>query len=78
MPFAAIRPMCVGVDRVGGGVLLAYLTGLNLNDLTMDPFGHPPWVRPVEYGPDRRRHRLPVRWRGRRVRAETGGGATGG
>ena len=49
LPFAAIRPS-VWAWTASGAVLLAYVTGLNLNDLTVHPFGHPPWVRPVEYG----------------------------
>ena len=49
LPFAAIRPS-VWAWTASAAVLLAYVTGLNLNDLTVHPFGHPPWVRPVEYG----------------------------
>ncbi len=49
LPFAAIRPSA-WAWTASVAVLLSYLTGLNLNDLQMEPFGHPFWVRPVEYG----------------------------
>ena len=49
LPFAAMRPSA-WAWTASVAVLLAYVTGLNLNDLALDPFGHPPWVRPVEYG----------------------------
>ena len=49
LPFATIRPTA-WAWTASVAVLLSYLTGLNLNDLTLDPFGHPPWVRPAEYG----------------------------
>ena len=31
-------------------VLLAYVTGLNLDDMGLEPYAHPWWVRPVEFG----------------------------
>lgn len=31
-------------------VLLSYLTGLNLDDTRLHPYGHPWWVRPLEFG----------------------------
>ena len=31
-------------------VLLAYVTGLNLDDMRLEPYAHPWWVRPVEFG----------------------------
>ena len=49
LPFAAIRPSA-WAWTASVSVLLAYVTGMNLDDLQMDPFGHPSWVRPVEYG----------------------------
>lgn len=49
LPFAAIRPSA-WAWTASVAVLLAYVTGLNLEDLQMDPFGHPAWVRPLEYG----------------------------
>ena len=49
LPFAAIRPSA-WAWTASVAVLLAYVTGINLDDLQMDPFGHPVWVRPVEYG----------------------------
>ncbi len=49
LPFATIRPSA-WAWTASVAVLLSYVTGLNLNDLQMEPFGHPFWVRPVEYG----------------------------
>lgn len=49
LPFAAIRPSA-WAWTASVAVLFSYVTGLNLNDLQMEPFGHPFWVRPVEYG----------------------------
>jgi len=49
LPFAAIRPSA-WAWTASVTVLLSYVTGLNLDDLQMEPFGHPVWVRPVEYG----------------------------
>ena len=49
LPFAAIRPSA-WAWTASAAVLLSYVTGLNLNDLQMEPFGHPVWVRPLEYG----------------------------
>ena len=49
LPFAAIRPSA-WAWTASVAVLLAYVTGINLDDLQMDPFGHPAWVQPVEYG----------------------------
>ena len=49
LPFAVIRPSA-WAWTASVAVMLAYVTGLNLDDLQMDPFGHPVWVRPFEYG----------------------------
>ena len=49
LPFAAIRPSA-WAWTASVAVLLSYATGLNLQDMNMHPFGHPWWVRPVEYG----------------------------
>ena len=49
LPFAVIRPSA-WAWTASVAVLLSYVTGLNLDDLYMEPFGHPGWVRPVEYG----------------------------
>jgi len=49
LPFAVIRPSA-WAWTASVAVLLSYVTGLNLDDLQMEPFGHPWWVRPVEYG----------------------------
>lgn len=31
-------------------ILLSYVTGLNLNDYSLQAYGHPWWVRPLEFG----------------------------
>ena len=49
LPFAVIRPSA-WAWTASVAVLLSYVTGLNLDNLQMEPFGHPLWVRPVEYG----------------------------
>ena len=49
LPFAAIRPSA-WAWTASVAVLLSYATGLNLQEMNMHPFGHPWWVRPVEYG----------------------------
>lgn len=49
LPFAAIRPSA-WAWTASVATLLAYVTGINLNDLQMDPFAHPVWVPPLEYG----------------------------
>ena len=49
LPFAVIRPSA-WAWTASVAVLLSYLTGLNLDNLQMEPFGHPFWVRPAEYG----------------------------
>ena len=49
LPFAVIRPS-PWAWTASVAVLLSYATGLNLQDMNLHPFGHPWWVRPVEYG----------------------------
>jgi len=49
LPFAAIRPS-LWAWTASVAVLLSYATGLNLQDMNLHPFGHPPWVPVVEYG----------------------------
>jgi hypothetical protein len=49
LPFAAIRPS-PWAWTASVAVLLSYATGLNLQDMSLHPFGHPPWVPVVEYG----------------------------
>ena len=49
LPFAAIRPSA-WAWTASVAVLLSYVTGLNLNNMDMHPFGHPSWVLPLEYG----------------------------
>jgi len=48
LPFAAIRPS-VTAWTASLAVLLSYCTGLNLQDFSLHPFGHPWWVRPAEF-----------------------------
>ena len=31
-------------------MLLSYVTGLNLQDYAMHPYGQPPWARGLEFG----------------------------
>ena len=49
LPFGAVRPSA-WAWTASVSVLLAYLTGNNLDDLRLDPFAHPAWVPPLEYG----------------------------
>ncbi len=49
LPFSVVHPT-PWAWTASGSVLLSYLTGLNLNDLSLHPYGHPDWVLPVEYG----------------------------
>ena len=49
LPFAVVRPS-PWAWTASVAVLLSYATGLNLQDMNLHPFGHPWWVRPVEYG----------------------------
>ena len=49
LPFAAIRPSS-WAWTASVAVLLSYFTEINLNNLHLDPFAHPAWVRPLEYG----------------------------
>ncbi|MDP3073187.1 MAG: hypothetical protein Q8N18_23035 [Opitutaceae bacterium] len=48
-PFVALRPSATGV-AVLAAVSLSYATGLNLGDPSLGNFGHPAWLRPVEFG----------------------------
>ena len=48
-PFVATRPTATGVAALAA-VSVAYITGLNLGDETLGNFGHPPWLRPFEFG----------------------------
>ena len=45
-PFVAMRPTALGVAALAA-VSIAYVTGLNLGDVTLGNFGHPWWLRPV-------------------------------
>jgi hypothetical protein len=49
LPFAAIFPSA-WAWTASVAILLAYVTGLNLNDFGMQPFHQPMWVRPLEFG----------------------------
>ena len=49
LPFAAIRPSA-WAWIASAALLLSYVSGLNLGDVRMDAYEHPPWVRPLEYG----------------------------
>ena len=48
-PFVAMRPSATGITALAA-VSLAYVTGLNLGDPSLGNFGHPWWLRPVEFG----------------------------
>ncbi|MEO7414846.1 MAG: glycosyltransferase family 87 protein [Opitutaceae bacterium] len=48
-PFVATRISATGIV-VLAAVSLTYVTGLNLGDPTLGNFGHPGWLRPLEFG----------------------------
>lgn len=49
LPFACVHynPVAWAASAM---LLLAYVTGLNLDDTGLTPYRHPAWVRPVEFG----------------------------
>jgi alpha-1,6-mannosyltransferase len=47
-PFVAARVSGTGVCALAA-VSLAYVTGLNLGEPTLENFAHPPWLRPMEF-----------------------------
>ena len=49
LPFAAIVPS-VWAWTASVAVLLGYVTGINLNDHDLQPYQHPSWIRPLEFG----------------------------
>ena len=49
LPFAVIYPS-IWAWTASVALLLSYATALNLGIYDMDPFGHPGWLRPVEFG----------------------------
>ena len=49
LPFAVVYPSR-WAWTAATAVLLAYVTGLNLDAMELDPFAQPWWVRPVEFG----------------------------
>jgi len=49
LPFAVIVPS-VWAWTASVAVLLAYVTGLNLNDSELQTYQQPAWVRPLEFG----------------------------
>ncbi len=67
LPFAVLRPS-LWAWVASWSVLLSYLTGLNLNDLSIHPFGHPGWVLPLEYGLIALAAVFPFFWRKRSLR----------
>ncbi len=48
-PFVAGRISATGLCALAA-VSLAYVTGMNLGDASLGNFGHPWWLRPVEFG----------------------------
>lgn len=49
LPFAC-RYSSLGIWATSAAILLSYATGLNLESSELAPYGHPAWVRPVEFG----------------------------
>ena len=49
LPFAVVYPS-FWAWTASWALLLAYITGLNLGDFNLEPFAHPVWVRPLEFG----------------------------
>lgn len=49
LPFAAVYPT-IWAWTASLAVLLSYVTGLNLQDYAMQPFGQPLWARGLEFG----------------------------
>ena len=49
LPFAAIYPS-FWAWTASLTLLFSYVTGLNLGTYDIEPFGHPGWLRPVEFG----------------------------
>lgn len=49
LPFASVYPSRTAWVA-SAAVLFAYVTGLNLDAVTLSPYGHPPWLRPLEFG----------------------------
>jgi alpha-1,6-mannosyltransferase len=49
LPWVALIPSWAGITALAS-VSLSYITWMNLGADHPDPFGHPGWVRPVEYG----------------------------
>lgn len=49
LPFAVVHPSC-WAWTASLALLLSYATALNLDVFGVDPFAHPAWVRPLEFG----------------------------
>lgn len=49
LPFAVIYPS-FWAWTASWALFLSYITGLNLGDFDLEPYGHPVWVRPLEFG----------------------------
>jgi hypothetical protein len=49
LPFACLAPSLTAWVATAA-VVLAYATGLNLDEASLGAYGHPVWARPLEYG----------------------------
>ena len=49
LPFAVVYPS-LWAWTASWALLLSYITGLNLGNFELEPFAHPAWVRPLEFG----------------------------
>ena len=49
LPFAVIYPS-LWAWTASWALFLSYITGLNLGNFDLEPYGHPAWVRPLEFG----------------------------
>jgi hypothetical protein len=49
LPFAVVFPS-IWAWTASAAVLLSYVTGLNLPDYTLQPYGQPLWIRGLEFG----------------------------
>ena len=49
LPFAVVYPS-FWAWTASWALFLSYITGLNLGNYNLEPFAHPVWVRPLEFG----------------------------
>ena len=49
LPFAVVYPS-YWAWTASWALFLAYITGINLGNFDLEPFAHPAWVRPLEFG----------------------------